>query len=320
MKRGQGSWALVALVIGNLALGCSSEATPDWSSNGVAGQLSAAGGSSTPGGSATTAGAMNSDTAGSSGSGGASTALGGAGSAAGGTTTSAGMTGAGTDSGGRANSGGSGGGDGGGGNGGGPTGKLKATMVVRGQGTATAGDEIMIGRVKAHGFAEVVVVSDAAVTAESVVGSQLVIISSSAESGPLQAKLRDIAIPVLCVEDAEFTKMGMATAGNHTAGVSQVVIDAAGSPLVGAATGTLTISSKPGELGWATPAAAALKGATLPGDPSHVVVFGYEKGAQMATLVAPARRAGFAIRETLAANLNADGLKLFDSILEWVIQ
>jgi hypothetical protein len=306
----------VALVMGNLALGCSSEATPDWSSSGVAGQLSAAGVSSTSGGSATTGGAMNSDTAGSSGAGGASTALGGAGSAAGGTLASAGMSSAGTDPGGQA----SGGGSGGGGSGGGPAGKLKATMVVRGQGTATAGDEIMIGRVKAHGFAEVVVVSDAAVTAESVVGSQLVIISSSAESGPLQAKLKDIAIPVLCIEDAEFTKMGMAKAGDHTAGVSQVVIDAAGSALVGAATGTLTISSKPGELGWATPAAAALKGATLPGDPSRVVVFGYEKGAQMATLIAPERRAGFAIRETLAANLNADGLKLFDSILEWVIQ
>lgn len=314
MRPRQGRWAFAALVMGSLALGCSSEATPSMTSNGAAGQGGAAGRSGMPGGSATTGG---STAAGSSGSGGAPTALGGAGSAAGGTTPSAGMSSSGTDPGGQANGGGSGGGGGGGG---GPAGKLKATMVVRGQGTATAGDEIMIGRVKAHGFSEVVVVSDAAVTAESVVGSQLVIISSSAESGPLQAKLKDIAIPVLCVEDAEFTKMGMAKAGDHTAGVSQVVIDAAGSALVGAATGTLTISSKPGELGWATPAAAALKGATLPGDPSRVVVFGYEKGAQMTTLIAPERRAGFAIRETLAANLNADGLKLFDSILEWVIQ
>jgi hypothetical protein len=225
----------------------------------------------------------------------------------------AGASGMGAGGGGHANGGGAGGG-------GGPSDTLKATMVVRSAGTATPGDEVMIGRVKAHGFVEVVVVSDADVTAASVVGSQLVIISSSAESGPLQAKLKDIAIPVFCIEDAEFTKMGMAKAGDHTAGVSQVVIDAAGSSLVGAATGTLTISNKPGDLGWATPAPAALKGATLPGDPSRVVVFGYEKGAQMATLVAPERRAGFAIRETLAANLNADGLKLFDSILEWVIQ
>lgn len=205
-----------------------------------------------------------------------------------------------------------------GGAGGTSSGNRKATMVVRGAGTATAGDEIMIGRIKAHGFAEVVVVSDAAVTAQSVTGSDLVVISSSAESGPLQAKLKDIPIPVLCVEDAEFTKMGMASAGDHTAGITQVVI--VGGPLVGTASGTLTISSKTGELGWGTPAASAIKGATLPGDGNKLVVFGYEKGAQMTSLVAPARRAGFAIREQLAANLNADGIKLFDSILEWVSQ
>jgi len=191
-------------------------------------------------------------------------------------------------------------------------------MVVRGQGTATAGDEIMIGRIKAHGFSAVVVVSDAAVTAQSVAGSDLVVISSSAESGPLQDKLKDVPIPVLCVEDAEFTKMGMASAGDHEAGINQVVI--VGGPLVGMASGTLAISSKPGELGWGTPSASAIKGATLSGNPARLVVFGYEKGAQMTSMAAPARRAGFAIREQLAANLNPDGIKLFDSILEWVIQ
>jgi hypothetical protein len=178
----------------------------------------------------------------------------------------------------------------------------------------------MIDRIKAHGFATITVVSDAAVTATSVVGSDLVVISSSAESGPLQAKLKDIAIPVLCVEDAEFKLMGMASSGGHTAGVSQLAVSAGGSPLVGALTGSVTISSKAGELGWGTPAAAAEKGATMPGDSSHVVVFGYEKGAQMTTMIAPARRAGFAIRETLAANLSPDGVKLFDSILTWVMK
>ena len=83
-------------------------------------------------------------------------------------------------------------------------------------------------------------------------------------------------------------------------------------------TGTTTISSKAGELGWGTPAPAALIGATMPGAANHAVVFGYDQGAQMATMTAPARRAGFAIREGLAANLNADGLKLFDAILAWV--
>jgi hypothetical protein len=56
------------------------------------------------------------------------------------------------------------------------------------------------------------------------------------------------------------------------------------------------------------------------GNPERVVIFGYEKGAQMVNMVAPARRAGFAIREDLAANLNPDGVRLFDAILAWVMK
>jgi hypothetical protein len=258
----------------------------------------ASGGSSQSGGSST--GGTN-PTGGTSGSGGTL--------ATGGTVTTGGAAGA--------PIGGQGGLNSSGGSGGGNT---KATIVVRGAGTATAGDQAMIERIKARGFTTVTVVSDAAVTAQSVMGSALVVISSSAESGPLQAKLKDIPIPVLCVEDAEFRLMGMASSGDHDAGVSQMVVSTPASPLLGTLSGTVTISSKAGELGWGTPAAAALKAAAMPGDPSHVVVFGYEKGAQMATMVAPARRAGFAIREAMAASLTADGVKAFDAILDWVVR
>lgn len=283
--------------------------------SGSAGATTSVAGASTGGtGTASSAGTASAGTASDAGSG--STAAAGASAAAG--SGSAGSAASGGGAGGSAGSPTDGGSSAAGASGSGGGGNRKATMVVRGQGTATAGDQIMIGRIKAHGFSEVMVVSDAAVTAQSVVGSDLVVISSSAESGPLQDKLKDIPIPVLCVEDAEFTKMGMASAGDHEAGVSEVVI--VGGPLVGAASGTLAISSKPGELGWGTPAASAIKGATLPGNQARLVVFGYEKGAQMTSMAAPARRAGFAIREQLAANLNADGIKLFDSILEWVIQ
>lgn len=298
-------------------VGCSAEGpvstTSTAGASGSAGSLTSGAGASTGGTGSASSGAGSASAGAASGAGG-----GGATPTAGASSGDGGESGA--TNGGSAGSAGSssGGGGAGGAAGGAGGGNRKATMVVRGQGTATAGDQIMIGRIKAHGFAEVVVVSDAVVTAQSVAGSDLVVISSSAESGPLQDKLKDVPIPVLCVEDAEFTKMGMASAGDHTAGISEVVI--VGGPLVGTASGTLSISSKPGELGWGTPAPSALRGATLPGEPDRLVVFGYEKGAQMTSMAAPARRAGFAIREQLAANLNADGIKLFDSILEWVIQ
>jgi hypothetical protein len=92
------------------------------------------------------------------------------------------------------------------------------------------------------------------------------------------------------------------------------------SPLVGDLTETVTISTVAAELGGGTPAPAAVIGATMPNDPSHALVFGYAAGAQMSTMVAPARRAGFAIGEDLATNLNADGIAAFDAILAWVAQ
>ena len=43
----------------------------------------------------------------------------------------------------------------------------------------------------------------------------------------------------------------------------------------------------------------------LAANANRFAIFGYAKGDQMVGLVAPARRAAFAIRETLAANLTA---------------
>jgi hypothetical protein len=200
---------------------------------------------------------------------------------------------------------------------------LKAIMVITGAGKPTPGDNVMLARMTARGI-QTTTVTDAAVTATSVAGMDLVVISSSAESGPLAAKLRDIAIPVLCIENGEFALMGMTPATLNTdygmiATQSQVQITMAGNPIVGTLTGTITISSMAGDFGWGIPAATAVKGANLVGNANRSVVFGYEKGAQMVTLAAPARRAAFAIRETLAANLTSDGTKLFDAVLNWVL-
>ncbi|MBC8133783.1 MAG: hypothetical protein H7X95_12435, partial [Deltaproteobacteria bacterium] len=146
-----------------------------------------------------------------------------------------------------------------------------------------------------------------------------------AESGPLGTKLRDIAIPILCIENGQYRNQGMTgTSLNTDFGAADtqtaVTILPGASALVGDLSGNVTIARTAGALGWAAPAATALKGATQVGSPGHVAIFGYAKGVQMVGMVAPARRAGFAIREALAASLTADGIKLFDLILEWVMQ
>jgi hypothetical protein len=300
-----------ALALAAYSLACSDAGAPANGAGSAGGSApvvtAGVGGVPAASGSASSAGA---DSAGPAGGGG-NAGNGVAGSSAGGQVASGGSTGfAGA---------GTGGGAAGGAGGGAPDGaKGKATLVITGKGQPTPGDLVMIERIKAYGFEPVVTITDALANADAVMGSALVVISSSAESAPLDDRLKDIPIPVLCIEDAEFTKMGMASSGDHDAGITQLVISPGAGALVGNVTGTITISTKAGELGWATPAPAALIGATMPGAAGHAVVFGYDQGAQMATMTAPARRAGVAIREGLAANLNADGLKLFDAILAWV--
>ena len=89
--------------------------------------------------------------------------------------------------------------------------------------------------------------------------------------------------------------------------------------LAGGLGGSVTISATPAELGWARPAASAVNAATMADDPMQAMLFGYPAGAAMPGLVAPARRVGFAIRETAAANLTDDGLALFDAAVTYAL-
>jgi len=222
----------------------------------------------------------------------------------------------------------SGGGVGGGGH---PTGgaggaapNRKAVLVGLPTAVPTAGDTVMAGRLKALGFA-VTFAGDKTVTATSVAGADLILISSSAESGNLGTRLRDVAIPIFCVENGQYPNQGMTPSGvgsgeDSVLSQTAVTIAAAASPLAGGLTGNVTISSKAGELGWGAPPAAASVAATIVGQANHAAIFGFAKGDQMVGMTAPARRAGFAIREDLAANLSTNGIALFDSIVAWVTQ
>jgi hypothetical protein len=207
---------------------------------------------------------------------------------------------------------------------GGSAANRKAVIVGLPPALPTAGDTVMAGRLKALGFA-VTFASDKTVSATSVAGVDLIVISSSAESGNLGTRLRDVAIPIFCVENGQYPNQGMTPAGvgageDSVLAQTAVTVVAAASPLAAGLTGSVTISSKAGELGWGAPPAGATVAATVVGQTSHAAIFGFAKGDQMVGMTAPARRAGFAIREDLAANLSTDGIKLFDSIAAWVAQ
>jgi hypothetical protein len=68
---------------------------------------------------------------------------------------------------------------------------------------------------------------------------------------------------------------------------------------------------------WGTPAAAAIKVASIMGSPTELVVFAYEKGAAMATGTAAARRVGFGVKTDSVQDVTIEGFKLLMAAVEW---
>jgi hypothetical protein len=194
----------------------------------------------------------------------------------------------------------------------------KVLMVGLSSGQATPGDTIMMNRLKGRGL-DVTLVADTAITPAALMNKDLVILSSSEESFNVLTKVRDVAIPVLCMEDGSFPDMMMASARGHDNGSSavKIVLDV---PLSAGLTGTVTIAMNPpmpADLGWGIVGPKAIVAATTVSDATHAAVFGYATGDDMVGMKAPARRVGYAVREALAAHFTEDGLKIFDAAVDW---
>lgn len=81
--------------------------------------------------------------------------------------------------------------------------------------------------------------------------------------------------------------------------------------------GTRTVTASAEQFSWGLPGAAAAKGATLAGNSTQAASFGYESGAAMVGLSAPARRVGLFPSNTTATALTTDGWRLFDAAITW---
>jgi hypothetical protein len=193
-------------------------------------------------------------------------------------------------------------------------------MVGLTSGKASLGDTIMIDHLEMRGF-KVTLVADTVVTAAMTAGKDLVLISSSEESGNLTTKLRDVAVPVVCMEDGSLPDMKMVSMRNHTNGQSMVKMVGM-HPLTDGLSGTITIANNPpapADLGWGLVGPKAIVAATTVADGTQAALFGYQTGDDMVGMVAPARRVGFCAREAIASHFSPDGLKIFDSAVDWAL-
>jgi tetratricopeptide (TPR) repeat protein len=139
------------------------------------------------------------------------------------------------------------------------------------------------------------------------------------------ATLRTTKLPVVVCNPDGLYDLGM-TLGTENVdfgatAYSSVFIgsDAGQHPLTGDLTGRRQVTPGRQEQGWAKPGVAAAVAATVGGDRSKAVIFGYAADSLMATCKAVQRRVGLLTTGGEPGQLTEQGWHLFDAAVDWAI-
>jgi hypothetical protein len=134
-------------------------------------------------------------------------------------------------------------------------------------------------------------------------------------------RFRGSIAPIVTWEAQLFDDLGLTgPAGGNDFGMakqSRTTILTPVHPLAAGLSGLVNVTTAPTALAWGRPAAGAVRVARLPGNASRITIFGYERGAAMVGLTAPARRVGLFLGDTAATLLTPDGTALFDAAVRW---
>lgn len=187
-----------------------------------------------------------------------------------------------------------------------------------------AGDLAIKNRLENNLDATVTVVDDNVVVTADTTGKDLVVVSATVSPTKVGAKFRDVTVPVLTweaeiLDDMEMTGNAWGVDYGSRKFVSTAQIANASHPMAAGLTGTPAVLNTPATVFWGNPTASAAKIAHIPNGASHWLVWGYETGAAMDGLTAPARRVGFFLHNTSATLLTADGWTLFDAAYNWSV-
>jgi hypothetical protein len=198
---------------------------------------------------------------------------------------------------------------------------VKPVALLVTQSVPASSDLIVQQRLESLGFV-VEFKADSVVQSGDTAGKSIVVVSSNSASGAVGTRLQGISVPVLCWEpylfdDFKMTSTGVETGYGWTGGENSIVMNGAVHPLSAGLTGTQTIYSSAGTMSWGRPAASAVVLASLGSDSTKPAIFGYEAGASMSGLTAPARRVGICLGKEGPDLLTAQGWSLFDAAVKW---
>jgi hypothetical protein len=196
-------------------------------------------------------------------------------------------------------------------------------LLIVGAAPLTAGDNALRDRLRGLGYSAVIVEAASATVADAN-GTDFGFISRTIRAADFNAAFRDLPLPLMVPEYGLYSALGMtgptidADWGAMTLSTTDLVITDSSHPLAAGFTGTVTVLT-PGDglYGFGVPSAAAAAVATPVGKDGRYAIFGYEKGAEMVGVAAPARRVGWFVDKDAATRLTATGWTLFDAAVKW---
>jgi hypothetical protein len=204
--------------------------------------------------------------------------------------------------------------------------RWRNVLLVVGSSTLNSGDNALYEHLQWWLGYNVSVKTGTSVSSADASGKDLVVISSTVTAADVNTKFKNVATPVMVLEPLLFDDMAMVTTASSYYGTStgqtQIKMVNSTHPLSAGVFWTEhEVYSAPETLTWGIPNANAIKVATLMNDTNKAVIFGYDSGASMVGLNAPARRIGFMFHDTSSTYVNSkwESYLLFDAAVVWAI-
>jgi hypothetical protein len=200
-----------------------------------------------------------------------------------------------------------------------PTTNAGALLVVGDATALNASDTAIRNRLQGYGYT-VQVLSDTSAASIDAAGKKLVLISSTVSSGNVNTKFRDVSVPVINWETQLQDDYGFATSFGNASSQTALNITNPGHPLAaGLPAEVRSVATASGDFSWGEPGGSPTIIARLNDGSNHPCLYAYETNAAMKTGTAPARRVHLFLQNNTFSSLNADGLKLFDAAVGWVV-
>lgn len=199
----------------------------------------------------------------------------------------------------------------------------RRALLVVGAVALPASDQEILTRLRTK--LTVDVAAETAATSADAGGKAVIVITSTTSAAGVNTKFRDVATPVILLEPNLMAPMQMTadtagargSTGNTETAIA--IVDGAHRMAAGLS-GTVRVYRAPAKLTWGAPAAAAAIVATVVGNPTQAAIFAYPQGAMMVGASAPAKRAGFFIRENTVENLDENALRFIDAAVDWALE